>query len=474
MPYFEELRRQIETISLWADMRHEQHAPVKPILKRLRKDLARALRKLEQARPRRKMREREPNDLEAIRALRPDGPRRLWRRFRARGLYHRLRGAWLGRAAGCTLGAPVESWSVNAMAALAAAHGAAFPPEDYWPAHPAPDELRYGVSRMRDYLRGNIRHVPADDDLAYTLLGLLILETYGPDFTTEDVAAAWLHLLPEACTAEAVTLENLRAGVPPSLAGERNNPYQEWIGADIRSDPWGYAAPGWPEKAAQMAYRDAILSHRAGGVYGAMFFAAAIAAAFAVDCPMEALRIGLTEIPEECRLAADLRWALDLAPSLKDWREARAAVDERFPNMHPVHTNNNTCRWISRGPSAPPWQWDWTTTAPPPRRGLSSARCWVPSGFQGIGGSRFGILRAPTSSGMKPSATRMWSGGFSPPPAAYGSPPMRRRRSRVVLLPPMGQVHCRPYLPKQTVPARLKEGYNFQFNLVYGICLASP
>lgn len=343
MPYFEDLCHQIQKISLWADMRHEQHAPVKPILKRLRKDLARALRKLEQARPRRKMREWEPNDLEAIRALRPDGPRRLWRRFRARGLYHRLRGAWLGRAAGCTLGAPVESWSVDAMAALAAAHGAAFPPEDYWPAHPVPDEWRYGVSRMRDYLRGNIRHVPADDDLAYTLLGLIILETYGPEFTTEDVAAAWLHLLPEACTAEAVTLENLRAGVPPMLAGERNNPYQEWIGADIRSDPWGYAAPGWPEKAAEMAYRDAILSHRAGGVYGAMFFAAAIAAAFAVDCPVEALRVGLTEIPGECRLSADLRWALDLAPSLKDWREARAAVDDRFAGMHPVHTNNNAC-----------------------------------------------------------------------------------------------------------------------------------
>lgn len=343
MAYFEDLQRQIETISFWADMRHEQRAPVKPILKRLRKELARAARKLEQARPRRKAREREPNDLDAIRALRPEGPRRMWGRFRARGLSHRLRGAWLGRAAGCTLGVPVESWSVDAMAALAGAHGAAFPPDNYWPAHPSPDELRYGASRMRDYLRGTIRHVPVDDDLAYTLLGLLILEAYGPDFTTDDVAAAWLRLLPQACTAEAVTLENLRAGAPPHLAGETGNPYQEWIGADIRSDPWGYAAPGWPEKAAEMAYRDAILSHRGGGVYGAMFFAAAIAAAFAVDCPMEALRIGLTEVPAECRLAADLRWALDLAPSLKDWREARAAVDARFPGMHPVHTNNNAC-----------------------------------------------------------------------------------------------------------------------------------
>ena len=31
-------------------------------------------------------------------------------------------------------------------------------------------------------------------------------------------------------------LENLRQGVPAMKAAERNNPYCEWIGADIRSD----------------------------------------------------------------------------------------------------------------------------------------------------------------------------------------------------------------------------------------------
>jgi len=74
-----------------------------------------------------------------------------------------------------------------------------------------------------------------------------------------------------------------------------------------------------------------------------MFFAAAIAAAFAVDCPLEALRVGLTEIPRDCRLARDIQWALDIAPRLKDWRDGRRRVDRRFAGMHPVHTNNNAC-----------------------------------------------------------------------------------------------------------------------------------
>jgi len=288
----------------------------------------------------------EPDGLEEIRALRPDGPRQLALILSDAALRERMTGAWLGRAAGCTLGAPVEGWPVEDMAALAQRAGMDFPPTDYWAAHPNPGVVRYDASRVQDYLKSHIRQVPVDDDLTYTILGLLILEEYGPDFTTDDVGEAWVKYLPTACTAEEVALENLRKGVPASGAAELNNPYQEWIGADIRSDPWGYAAPGRPEKAAALAYRDAYLSHRRNGVYGAMFFSAAIATAFAVDSPIAAIETGLTEIPRDCQLAQAIRWSLDLGPRLADWRAARNAVDARFPGMHPVHTINNACLTI--------------------------------------------------------------------------------------------------------------------------------
>ncbi len=95
-----------------------------------------------------------------------------------------------------------------------------------------------------------------------------------------------------------------------------------------------------------MAYRDAYLSHRRGGIYGEMYFAAAQAAAFAVDDPVEALRIGLTEIPRGCSLARDVRWALAAGRGIRGYADARAAVDGRFRGMHPVHTNNNACLTI--------------------------------------------------------------------------------------------------------------------------------
>ena len=43
--------------------------------------------------------------------------------------------------------------------------------------------------------------VPVDDDIAYTQLGLLILEECGRNFSTADVGRMWLKYLPMACTA---------------------------------------------------------------------------------------------------------------------------------------------------------------------------------------------------------------------------------------------------------------------------------
>ena len=285
-------------------------------------------------------------DLARIRTLRPRGPRRLWQHLDTRTYAERLEGALLARMAGCTLGAPVEFWPIEKMKALAVRNGDEFPPADYWSSVPEPEKKRYGLSRRRQYTRDGIDGVPVDDDIAYTLLGLLVLEDHGPGFTVADNGAAWLKYLPYACTAEEVALRNLRKGVPAERAGEVDNPFAEWIGADIRSDPWGYAAPGLPERAADMAWRDASLSHRGSGVHGAMLFSAAIAAAFAVDHPVEAIEIGLTEIPRACRLVREVRWALKVGPTIRDYAQARAVVDDRFAGMDAVHTVNNACLTI--------------------------------------------------------------------------------------------------------------------------------
>lgn len=285
---------------------------------------------------------KEPDELSAIRALRPDGPRKIGDGIDS-SFPDKLEGALLGRMAANILGSPVEFWDIDKMAALAEETDMSFPPTDYWTYVPEPARLRYQKSRRDEYTRGKLNGVPVDDDIAYTLLGLLIMEDYGPELSVEKIGQAWLKYLPYAATAEAIALANLKAGVPAAEAAIKDNLCREWIGADIRSDPFGYVAPGLPEKAAELAYHDAYISHRRQGIYGEMYFSAAIAAAFVVDDPIEALRIGLTEIPEECALASAINWALEVAPGIKDYRSARDAMDERFKGMNRVHTNNNAC-----------------------------------------------------------------------------------------------------------------------------------
>jgi ADP-ribosylglycohydrolase len=255
----------------------------------------------------------------------------------------KLAGALLGRMAANALGAGVEFWPIKGMEDLARENGEPFPPVDHWKYLPHPYNLHYDVSPQEAFSRAKMNGVPADDDITYTLMGLLIMEAFGPGFGTENVADVWLKYLPMACTAEEVTLKNLKAGISPLEAGNTDNPFTEWIGADIRSDPWGYLAPGNPELAAEFAYRDAYLSHRRTGIYGEMFFSAAIAAAFHVDDPLEAIRIGLTEIPAGCQLAKHVQWVLDEAPHIADYKQARQAVDERFARMEGAHTINNAC-----------------------------------------------------------------------------------------------------------------------------------
>ncbi len=283
----------------------------------------------------------EPDDLAAIRSLRPAGRRRIWSSL-PEDFRERLEGSWLGRCAGCTLGSIVEGWSVERMERWAEYLGDEYPLVDYWSVAEQPHNRKYESSLREDFTSAKMDGVPTDDDLNYTLLGLMILEEYGLDFSTDDLGEAWIKYLPFAFTAEGIALDNLRAGVPPMQAAEVGNPFLNWIGADIRSDPWAYAAPGWPEKAAEFAHRDAFVSHRRNGIFAAMYFSAAISAAFAVNDPVEALQIGLEEIPADCLLAREVRWALDKAPSIANYRDAAAAIEERYPNMGGAHAINNT------------------------------------------------------------------------------------------------------------------------------------
>jgi ADP-ribosylglycohydrolase len=257
---------------------------------------------------------------------------------------NKLKAAFLGRAAGCTLGAPVEGWTVSQMEDYAKQLGIDYPVTDYWPDTPYTDNVRYIIQTFKDYTKPYLTAIPCDDDIGYTLLSLFIAEEgNGLNFTLDDVKNAWLKYITECYTAERVAMDNLLKGIPAEQAADIDNPYDELIGADIRCDGYGYMAPGNMELAAKMAETDALISHRRNGVYGSKYFAAVISSAFVTNDVKTSLYEGLKYIPEDCELAEGLRWALDIWDKVGDYQTAARLVDEKYPGMHIVHTINNAC-----------------------------------------------------------------------------------------------------------------------------------
>lgn len=146
---------------------------------------------------------------------------------------------------------------------------------------------------------------------------------------------------------ERAAYRNLVLGLGPPETARFRNPYHEWIGAGIRADIYGYICPGGPELAADMAYRDATLSHVKNGVYFAMFVSATLSAAFVVEEPREAVEVGLSEIPKGSRLAEAIRYTLELHAAGVPWEEAWERLSGHYGHYHPVHSIPNATFVVS-------------------------------------------------------------------------------------------------------------------------------
>lgn len=252
----------------------------------------------------------EPSDLAGIRALAQGETCE-----KAAADFEKIYGAWLGRCAGCLLGQPVEGWRRARINGLLEETGN-LPLKGYISSDiPAAVREKYGV-RDDQHAYGaektgwinNVSYMPEDDDTNYTLLALKLVERYGRGFTPDDAAENWLMNLPllHTCTAERAAYINLAQSVYPPQSAVWRNPYREWIGAQIRGDLFGYICPGDMETAAEMAWRDASISHVKNGIYGEMWVSAMLAKAAVCGDLREIVASGMRQIPQESRLHAAL------------------------------------------------------------------------------------------------------------------------------------------------------------------------
>jgi ADP-ribosylglycohydrolase len=118
-----------------------------------------------------------------------------------------------------------------------------------------------------------------------------------------------------------------------------DNAYSDWIGAQIRADLYGWVSPGNPALAADLARRDAALSHTGDGLHGAALVAALGAAIAVTDSIAEAIELALPQVPADSGVAAAVAYASGLVGDAS----AVEKIHRHYADLNPVHTLNNLC-----------------------------------------------------------------------------------------------------------------------------------
>ena len=287
----------------------------------------------------------EPSELDKIKELRMPADRQL--SYDESELEDKISGAWLGRICGCMLGKTVEGIRTNELVPFLKESNN-YPMRRYIYRSDLTEQTygKYEFGFRGRCYADEIDGMPVDDDTNYVVLAQEIIRKYGRDFTPYDVAKAWLSLQGKDayCTAERVAYCNFVKGYVPPESAVYKNPYREWIGAQIRGDYFGYINPGRPEIAAEMAWRDASISHVKNGIYGEMLMSAMIAVAFTTSDIEKIIAGGLAEIPCTSRLYEDVTAVLTAYKSGLSQKNCFDMIHDRYDEYTAhgwCHTNPN-------------------------------------------------------------------------------------------------------------------------------------
>ncbi len=214
---------------------------------------------------------------------------------------NRVKGCWMGKNIGGTLGAPFE--------------------------------CARGVLDLDFYTQDMSQGAWPNDDLDLQLAWLCAAEKHGKAVHSGILAEYWIDFIVANWSEYGGGKNNLRMGLLPPLSGSYNNVNRNSCGAFIRSEVWACLAPGHPEIAVRYAFEDASVDHADEGVYGEVFFAAVQSAAFAVADRDTLIEIGLSYIPADCGIAKGIAAVREAYAGGLDWKQARKAVLNTVPGI---------------------------------------------------------------------------------------------------------------------------------------------
>ena len=211
----------------------------------------------------------------------------------------KVRGCWLGKNVGGTLGAPFEC-------------------------------IR-GVFDLSGYTQELKDGALPNDDLDLQLVWLNAAERYGRNVDAKILGEYWLSYIVANWSEYGAGKNNLSKSILPPLSGWYHNHNRDSCGAFIRSEIWACLAPGHPEIAVKYAFEDAIIDHSNEGVYAEIFCAAVQSAAFGVSDRDTLIEIGLSYIPQDCAIYKAVTTAIACYNSGADWKAARKKILQTVP-----------------------------------------------------------------------------------------------------------------------------------------------
>lgn len=227
-------------------------------------------------------------------------------------LEQRIYNGWLGQLAGGSFGTAIEGYTGEKITSV------------------------YGD--IRSYI---IPPETTNDDVVYELVLLDVFEKMGRNITSRELAREWVKQIPFGWSAEWIALRNLNQGIFPPESGSFNNPYSNWIGAQMRGMICGMLAPGWPMEAARLAHIDGVISHDNNGVYGEIFAAVLTSLAFIRSDPQTILTEAIEYIPQKSLYASVVRNCLEIVNKYSNPADAWKILEKTYEEYNWIDAHNN-------------------------------------------------------------------------------------------------------------------------------------
>ncbi|NMA43210.1 MAG: ADP-ribosylglycohydrolase family protein [Oligosphaeraceae bacterium] len=181
--------------------------------------------------------------------------------------YDRILGGWIGKSLGGIIGAPFECHKQFRAADI----------KTLWPKQLFPN-----------------------DDLDIQVVWLEALQELGIQPTSRQLAEYWKKHCFYTCCEYGVFIDNLDHGIYPPLSGQWNNKFfNDSEGCPIRSEIWGFIAPGNPQLAMQYAGNDGCLDHGKTSIDLEQFLSVAASLAFFETDPVELFEQTCRCVPED-------------------------------------------------------------------------------------------------------------------------------------------------------------------------------